>query len=148
MVAIDGYWARSSRACKVLLGAVAPKTSAVGVVLVISVAQGPVTRFPEELTQASTELASVLMSACGTVTVTVEPLATAPLAIPVVELTRFAAFRKACAKPEAAQPVVIMLGLVPLVVQAGVAALLFAGALMLTTVLAPLPVVVMNWLSA
>ena len=38
----------------------------------------------------------------------------------MVELTRFAAFRKACAKPEAAQPVVILLGLVPLVVQAAV----------------------------
>jgi hypothetical protein len=66
----------------------------------------------------------------------------------VLELTKFAAFRKACAKPEAAQPVVIMLGLVPLVVQAAVAALLFAGALMFTTAVLPLPVVVMKPLSA
>jgi hypothetical protein len=41
-----------------------------------------------------------------------------------------------------------MLGLVPLVVQAAVEALLFAGALMLTTALLPLPVVVMKPLSA
>ena len=78
--------------------------------------------------QASTELASVLMSTCGTIAV--ELVGGAELATPVVELTRFAAFRKACAKPEAAQ-LAVTLGLVPLFVQAAVAALLFAGALML-----------------
>jgi hypothetical protein len=142
--AIDGYRAKSSRACKVLAGAVG-EASSVGVVLVISVVQAELL-LPEELMQASTELASVLMSARGTVTVTVEPLATVVLANPVVGLTRFAAFRKACAKPEAAQPVVIMLGLVPLVVQAAVAALLLAGALMLTVV--ELGVMLMKPLSA
>ena len=144
--AIDGYWAKSSRACKVLVGAVA-EASSVGFVLVIRVVQAELL-LPVELMQASTELPSVLMSAWGTVTVTVEPLATVELGTPVVVLTRFAAFRKACARPEAAQPVVIMFGVVPLVVQAAVAALLFAGALMLTTALAPLPVVVMKPLSA
>ena len=68
-VASDGYWARSSRACKVLAGGVG-EVSWVGVVLVISVAQGePDTRLPEELMQASTVLASVLMSICGTIAV-------------------------------------------------------------------------------
>jgi hypothetical protein len=56
-VASDGYWARSSRACKVFVGA-AGEVSWVGVVLVISVVQAELL-LPEELMQASTELASV-----------------------------------------------------------------------------------------
>ena len=139
-VASDGYWARSSRACKVLVGAVGETTSAVGVVLVIRMVQGAVgvEMSPLELTQASTELASVLMSVCGTIAVAL--VGGAELATPVVVLTRFAAFRKACAKPEAAQAVVALLT----TVQAAVASLLFAGALMFTVV----PLTVMKPLSA
>ena len=111
-----------------LVGAVGEATSAVGVVLVISVVHA-VLELPAELMQASTELASVLMSCCGTVAV-VEPLEKVVLTVPVLELTSSAAFRKACARPEAAQAVVALLT----TVQVAVAALFFAGALMLTTV--------------